>query len=112
VTYYGHNSLYRNLGGGKFQDITERRRAAGDGTRWGSGCAFIDYDRDGLLDIFVANYVDFDLANVPKPGSSKTVSGRDWRCGAGRTVFRPRTMRSITITETEPSPTFPPRPAS
>jgi hypothetical protein len=42
------------------------------GTRWGSGCAFIDYDRDGLLDIFVANYVDLDLANVPKPGSSKS----------------------------------------
>jgi hypothetical protein len=72
VTYYGHNSLYRNLGGGKFQDITERAGLPVTGTRWGSGCAFIDYDRDGLLDIFVANYVDLDLANVPKPGSSKT----------------------------------------
>ncbi len=37
----------------------------------GSGCALIDYDRDGLLDIFVANYVDFDLANVPKPATGK-----------------------------------------
>jgi hypothetical protein len=72
VTYYGHNTLYRNLGGGKFQDITERAGLPVTGTRWGSGCAFIDYDRDGLLDIFVANYVDLDLANVPKPGSSKT----------------------------------------
>jgi enediyne biosynthesis protein E4 len=72
VTYYGHNSLYRNLGNGKFQDITERAGLPVTGTRWGSGCALIDYDRDGLLDIFVANYVEFDLAHVPKPGSAKT----------------------------------------
>lgn len=72
VTYYGHNSLYRNLGNGKFQDITERAGLPVTGTRWGSGCALVDYDRDGLLDIFVANYVDLDLANVPKPGSSKS----------------------------------------
>ncbi len=72
VTYYGHNSLYRNSGNGKFQDITERAGMPTTGTRWGSGCALIDYDRDGLLDIFVANYVDLDPANVPKPGSSKS----------------------------------------
>ena len=71
VTYYGHNSLYRNLGNGKFEDITERAGLPATGTRWGSGCAFIDYDRDGRLDIFVANYVDLDEASVPKPGSSK-----------------------------------------
>ena len=72
VTYYGHNSLYRNLGDGKFQDVTERAGLPMTGTRWGSGCAFLDYDRDGLLDIFVANYVDLDLAHIPKPGSSKS----------------------------------------
>ena len=72
VTYYGHNSLYRNLGNGKFEDITERAGLPVTGTRWGSGCALIDYDRDGLLDIFVANYVDLDLAHVPKPGSAKS----------------------------------------
>jgi enediyne biosynthesis protein E4 len=72
VTYYGHNTLYRNLGNGKFEDVTTRAGLPVTGTRWGSGCAFIDYDRDGLLDIFVANYVDFDLA---KPGG-KTC---DWK---------------------------------
>jgi hypothetical protein len=72
VTYFGNNSLYRNLGSGKFQDITKRAGLPADGNRWGSGCAFVDYDRDGLLDIFVANYVGLDLAHVPKPGSSKT----------------------------------------
>ena len=71
VTYYGHNTLYRNLGGGKFEDVTERAGLPMTGTRWGSGCAFIDYDRDGRLDIFVSNYVDLDLTHVPKPGSSK-----------------------------------------
>ena len=72
VTYYGHNALYRNLGNGKFEDITARAGLPITGTRWGSGCALIDYNRDGLLDIFVANYVDLDLAHVPKPGSAKT----------------------------------------
>ena len=71
VTYYGYNSLYRNLGTGKFQDITARAGLPVTGTRWGSGCAFIDYDRDGLLDIFVANYIDLDIPSTPKPSSTR-----------------------------------------
>ena len=70
VTYFGHNILYHNEGNGKFTDVT---RAAGlpvEGTRWGSGCTFVDYDRDGKLDIFVANYVDLDLSKTPKPGEN------------------------------------------
>ena len=70
VTYYGHNSLYRNLGNGKFAEVTKAAGLPADGTRWGSGCAFLDYDRDGYLDFVVANYVDLDLKDVPKPGSS------------------------------------------
>jgi hypothetical protein len=70
VTYWGHNLLYRNLGNGKFQDVTARAGLPVDGTRWGSGCALVDYDRDGRLDIFVANYVELDPAKIPKPGSS------------------------------------------
>jgi hypothetical protein len=69
VTYYGANSLYRNRGDGKFTDVTAAATLPVTGARWGSGCAFIDYDRDGYLDIFVANYVDLDLNNTPKPGS-------------------------------------------
>jgi hypothetical protein len=41
---------------------------AGSGKAWGSGCAFVDYDRDGKLDLMVANYVDFDLSTAPAPG--------------------------------------------
>jgi hypothetical protein len=69
VTYYGHNVLYRNLGNGKFADITAAAKLPTTGTRWGTGCAMLDYDRDGKLDIFIANYVDLDLAKTPKPGS-------------------------------------------
>jgi len=36
--------------------------------RWGSGCTFIDVDRDGRVDLFVANYLTFDLATAPEPG--------------------------------------------
>jgi enediyne biosynthesis protein E4 len=76
VTYYGHNALYRNLGNGKFDDETARAGLPVTGTRWGSGCTFVDYDRDGYLDIFIANYVDFDLASAPRPGSSRNC---DWK---------------------------------
>ena len=72
VTYYGHNSLYRNLGNGKFAEVTAPSGLPVTGTRWGSGCAFIDYDNDGYLDIFVANYVNLDLSKTPKPGSSES----------------------------------------
>ena len=71
VTYYGPNILYRNTGAGKFADVTAQARLPVTGTRWGAGCSFVDYDRDGYLDLFVANYVDLDLAKVPKPGSSQ-----------------------------------------
>ena len=68
VTYYGHNVLYRNLGGGKFQDVTGAAKLPAAGIRYGSGCSFVDYDRDGYLDLFVANYVDLDLKTTPRPG--------------------------------------------
>ncbi len=68
VTYYGHNVLYRNLGDGSFEDVTAKARLPIDGIRYGSGCSFTDYDRDGYLDLFVANYVDLDLEKTPRPG--------------------------------------------
>ena len=68
VTYYGHNRLYKNLGNGKFTDATAEARLPVTGVRYGAGCAFVDYDRDGALDLFVANYINLDLAKTPKPG--------------------------------------------
>jgi hypothetical protein len=70
VTYFGHNVLYHNNGDGTFTDVSERAGVAGPGTCWGAGCAFLDYDRDGHLDLFVANYVNFDPAKAPRPGAS------------------------------------------
>jgi enediyne biosynthesis protein E4 len=70
VTYYGHNVLYRNRGDGTFEDATARAGLPVTGTRYGSGCAFLDYDRDGSLDLFVANYVDLNLADTPRPGQN------------------------------------------
>ncbi len=69
VTYYGKNVLYHNNGDGTFTDVTQKAGVAGKGTRWNTGCAFVDYDRDGHLDLFVANYIDLDLATAPAPES-------------------------------------------
>jgi enediyne biosynthesis protein E4 len=71
VTYYGQNVLYRNNGNGTFTDVTQQAGLIYEGnTRWGSGCTFLDYDRDGYLDLFVANYVDLHLDRLPKPGAN------------------------------------------
>jgi enediyne biosynthesis protein E4 len=69
VTYYGKNVLYHNNGDGTFTDVSQKAGVAGKGTRWNTGCAFVDYDRDGRLDLFVANYIDMDLATAPVPES-------------------------------------------
>jgi hypothetical protein len=69
VTYFGKNVLYHNNGDGTFTDVTEKAGVGGNGKRWNTGCAFVDYDRDGKLDLFVANYIDMDLATAPVPES-------------------------------------------
>jgi hypothetical protein len=68
ITYWGQNVLFHNDGKGKFSDLTAKAGLSTKGTRWGSGCAFVDVDRDGKLDLFVANYLIFDPAAVPEPG--------------------------------------------
>jgi hypothetical protein len=69
VTYWGQNRLYRNRTDGTFEDVTGAAGLQTSKPRWGAGCAFIDYDRDGRLDLFAANYIDFDLASAPVPDS-------------------------------------------
>ncbi len=69
VTGYGKNRLFHNQGNGSFKEVGEQAGVAGTGKEWGTGCAFVDYDRDGRLDLMVANYVRFDLASTPAPGA-------------------------------------------
>jgi hypothetical protein len=70
VSYWGRNVLYHNNGDGTFTDVSTSAGVAGSGDRWGAGCCFLDYDRDGRLDLFVSNYVNFDPARAPRPGDS------------------------------------------
>jgi hypothetical protein len=82
VTYYGKNRLYHN-DHGVFTEVAEKAGVAGSGKAWGTGCAFVDYNRDGRLDLMVANYVDFNMATTPKPGegSSCVWKGVPVMCG-------------------------------
>ena len=67
ISYYGQNALYRNNGNGTFTDVTKEAGLMQSRLRWNSGCAFLDYDRDGHLDLFVGNYIDLDLKTTPLP---------------------------------------------
>jgi hypothetical protein len=83
LTYWGQNVLYRNNGNGTFTDTTTKAGLKTTGNRWGSGCTFVDYDRDGKLDLFVANYLKFDLNTAPEPGKGANCSwkGIPVNCG-------------------------------
>jgi len=70
ISGWGRNVLYRNNGDGTFTDVSAKAGVAGAPGRWGAGCCFLDYDRNGLLDLFVANYVSFDREHAPLPGDS------------------------------------------
>ena len=68
IPQWGPNVLFHNNGDGTFTDETNQRGFSRHGMRWSTGCAFLDYDRDGDLDLFVANYLRFDPQKTPKPG--------------------------------------------
>jgi hypothetical protein len=96
ITYWGQNALYRNNGDGTFTDVTGQAGLAGPKTKWSSGCTFVDYDRDGHLDLCVASYLEFDFKSVPAPGgnSNCTWKGQPVNCGprglppGGVTLYR------------------------
>ncbi|HVN07087.1 MAG TPA: CRTAC1 family protein [Bryobacteraceae bacterium] len=93
VTQWGHNLFLHNMGDGTFRDETRARGLYRPESRWSTGCAFVDYDRDGYLDLVVANYVDFDAQKTPRP---RDRSGCNWKgvpvpCG-------PRGLKGETMT--------------
>ncbi len=81
ITGWGQNSLYRNNGDGTFTDVTKEAGLLSPKPRFGSGCAFVDYDRDGRLDLFVSNYLTFDMNSVPRAGESKSCNYEGVFCG-------------------------------
>ncbi|MCC7154083.1 MAG: CRTAC1 family protein [Bryobacterales bacterium] len=83
ITYYGQNVLYRNNGDGTFKDVTREAGLSVAGVRYGSGCTWVDYDRDGRLDLFVATYLDTTIEKLPKPGENAecTWKGVPVNCG-------------------------------
>ena len=66
--FWGHNILFHNNGDGTFTDVTRKAGLYEEQVRWGSGCTWFDYDRDGHLDLFVCNYIKLDPATIPAPG--------------------------------------------
>ena len=83
VTFWGHDVLLHNNGDGTFTDVTRKAGLWHDDVRWSTGCSFVDYDRDGRLDLFIAHYVDLDLPHTPEPGSGATCvwKGMPVMCG-------------------------------
>ncbi|MBM3784090.1 MAG: CRTAC1 family protein [Acidobacteria bacterium] len=73
VSYWGDCALWKNLGNGRFIDVAAKAgvttRTKSGLKRHNTGCAFLDYDKDGHLDLFVANYIDFDPKTAPLPES-------------------------------------------
>ena len=92
ITYWGQNVLYRNNGDGTFTDVTEKAGLLHGRSRWGSGCTFVDYDRDGQLDLFVASYLEFDLEDGAPAGREPELQlERSPRAIAARAACRPGT---------------------
>ena len=84
VTHWGNNALYHNNGNGTFTDVAVKAGVTTGGKfrRWNTGCAFVDYDRDGNLDLFVANYINFDEKTAPLPETGPcTYKGTMVACG-------------------------------
>ena len=71
VAAFGPSILYRNLGNGRFADVTAAAGVAGNPREWSTSAGFLDYDRDGDLDLYVATYVDFRMDENPWCGDRK-----------------------------------------
>ena len=81
ITGWPQNLLYRNNGDGTFTEVTKNAGLLNTDQRFGSGCTFVDYDRDGRLDLFVSNYVAFDLKSVPRAGDLASCNPEGVFCG-------------------------------
>jgi len=95
ITYYGQNKLFKNNGDGTFADVTVKAGLVEPRRLFGSGCTFVDYDRDGWLDLFVSNYVEIDIEHGPKPSMDVpncNFEGVPTNCGPGGLGFPPHAL--------------------
>ncbi len=99
VSNYGENILYHNNGDGTFTDVT-RKAGVARGHRVGAGACFLDYDNDGHLDLFAANYVKF---SEEKAGRDSPFAGT--ASIPVRKIFCRKPITCSTTTATVPSPT-------
>jgi hypothetical protein len=74
VSGFGRNWLFQNAGGGVFRDVTESAGIPQRPGAWGMGCAFVDVNRDGRLDLYVANYILYD-PKIPLCMSANVMHG-------------------------------------
>ena len=68
--FWGHSVLFRNKGDGTFEDVTKESGLYREEVKWASGCTWLDYDKDGNLDLYAANYIELDIDRVPAPGDN------------------------------------------
>ncbi len=83
ITCWGQNILFHNEGNGTFTDVTEKAGLTHPGKRYATGCTWLDYDRDGKLDLFVSHYLVFDTSKIPPAGKDPNCaySGIPVQCG-------------------------------
>jgi hypothetical protein len=76
ITCWGQNILFHNNGDGTFSDVTEKAGLLHPGVRYGTGCTWVDYDRDGRLDLFVSHYAVFDQDRIQPRGKNPACNWR------------------------------------
>ena len=107
VTYWGQNVLYRNVRGQRFEDVTAKSSLLQNRVRYNTGCAFLDADLDGDLDLVVANYLKFDFAGSARsPGTTRTVGIAEFLSIAGLEGCRLIAICCTAITVTARSQMF------
>ena len=111
ITYWGENVLYRNNGDGTFTDVTRQAGLIHQGRRWGTGCTFVDYNCDGLLDLFVSHYAAFDPSRVPPPAAIPAAISRAYPSIAAPAACPPMSAPYTGTTVTELSRMSAPPPA-
>jgi hypothetical protein len=90
ITYWGQNVLYKNNGDGTFTDVTQAAGLTQSGAlRWGTGCTWLDYDRDGHLDLFISNYLVFDPEAIPPAGKDPNCNWKGIPVNCGPRGLKP-----------------------